>query len=223
VDSRAAALALLATLPGRSPGARTKALRALWRIHRRGGITFAVATLSPFAEQEIEAYRTHARTLAILDRGPRRSQRPSMRLLLHTLERTLFCDRERLFHLLGLCYPERDVLAAYRGLREGDPTLRAHAVELLDNLLEQPLRRQLIDALEEKYGVAEMKADPAAAVQAALRQLANDPDWWVRACTDYILEEQQEEQEEQEEKQDAHDDRKDAAASGHPVAPRSPH
>jgi ATP/ADP translocase len=32
VDSRAAAVALLATLPGRPPGARTGVLRALWRI-----------------------------------------------------------------------------------------------------------------------------------------------------------------------------------------------
>jgi ATP/ADP translocase len=223
VDTRAAAAALLATLPGRSPGARTKAVRALWRIHRRGGVTFTPAAIEPFAEQELASYRAHATALAILDRGPRRARRPSLRLLLRTLDRSLAGDRERLFRLLGLCYPERDVLAAYRGLREGDRVVRAHAVELLDNLLDQPLRRQVIEALEEKYGAAETRVDPAAAARAALRELAEDADWWVRSCTDYILDEEglEEEGEEEEGKAHADDDRTDAAAARHPVAPRS--
>jgi hypothetical protein len=106
------------------------------------------------------------------------------------------------------------VLAAYRALRGDDPALRAHAVELLDNLIEQPLRRRVTEALEVKPPEDAAPLD-AGEQHEILYDLCDDGDLWVRACADYILEE-----DDAKERDHAHDHREDAAASGHPSAPR---
>jgi CRP-like cAMP-binding protein len=55
---------------------------------------------------------------------------------------------DRVYHLLGLLYPWRDVAVARQGM-ERDARAQARAAEYLDNMLSGPLRRWLMPLLEE--------------------------------------------------------------------------
>jgi ATP/ADP translocase/HEAT repeat protein len=59
---------------------------------------------------------------------------------------------ERLCRLLGLRYPQDDLRNVYRGLTDEDATMRSGAVELLDNLLEWDLGRDLLPLLNDPEG-----------------------------------------------------------------------
>ncbi len=70
-------------------------------------------------------------------------------LLVQLLRQAMSHHLANLFGLLELLHPARDVRAAYRGLTSGDRTLRAHALEFLDNTLSGRLRRDLFAAIDE--------------------------------------------------------------------------
>lgn len=54
----------------------------------------------------------------------------------------------RLFDQLAMLCPSNDVRAAERAIESESPTMRAGALELLDNLLRGPARKPVMDALE---------------------------------------------------------------------------
>jgi len=76
--------------------------------------------------------------------------------------RKLLHDKEdhaigRVFHLLGLAFPTEDFRQIYRGLRSSRPGARASSIELVENLLEPPLRGAvagLIDDLPDAQRLA---------------------------------------------------------------------
>ena len=70
-------------------------------------------------------------------------------LLKSLLEEKRARARERVFFMLALLYPRRDVMAARWELEHGDARAKASACEYLDNVLSGPLRRQLMPMLEE--------------------------------------------------------------------------
>lgn len=65
-------------------------------------------------------------------------------LLLHTLEHKESHAKERLFRLLGLLYPSEDWERIYRGLDSPRPQERASSHELIEALLQAPLRDALL-------------------------------------------------------------------------------
>lgn len=68
--------------------------------------------------------------------------------LIKLLEQRLDGHLERIFRLLGLRYPPNDVLSAYKGVLGKEESLRASAIEFLDNLLDGDLRNLLIPIIE---------------------------------------------------------------------------
>lgn len=84
---------------------------------------------------------TYARHLAALRGHIDPEQRAALTAAIHE-------DLERIFRALRVHYPEADVNAAYHGLHSAEPTVRADAVELLDNMMTGRLRRALIPLLE---------------------------------------------------------------------------
>ena len=70
-------------------------------------------------------------------------------LLKSLLEEKRARARERVFFMLGLLYPRRDVMAARWELERGDARAKASASEYLDNVLSGPLRRRLMPMLED--------------------------------------------------------------------------
>lgn len=110
-------------------------------------------------------------------------------ILYYALRDSMDRVKERVMWLLSLIHPARDIRRSWSGLNSKDPLQRAHALELLDNLLggnvrkyvfslysddrpEQRLRRAL-----ELLGIAAMDAD------AALGALLEQDDRWLKAAT----------------------------------------
>jgi AAA family ATP:ADP antiporter len=62
---------------------------------------------------------------------------------------------ERVLGLLGLMFPQRDVLTAYRGLHSSSPQLRANAIELLDTLLPPRLKTLVLALVDEEIPIEE--------------------------------------------------------------------
>ena len=100
------------------------------------------------------------------------------------IERT----RDRIFRLLALIYPWRDISAAQWTLAHGDSRSRASASEYLDNLLEGQLRKRIMPVVEEmpleekvRRGNVLLKTRPRDAEETLL-QLINDDDQVVAAA-----------------------------------------
>jgi hypothetical protein len=82
----------------------------------------------------------------------------------HRLLVTLLRDKEshrieRFFRLLQLLFREEDVRAIHRGLGNADRRVRAASRELLENLLEDPLRETvtaLVDELDDRQRLARL-------------------------------------------------------------------
>jgi AAA family ATP:ADP antiporter len=62
---------------------------------------------------------------------------------------------ERVLGLLGLLFPQQDVLTAYRGLHSSNPQLRANAIELLDTLLPPRWKVPVLTLVDEQIPIEE--------------------------------------------------------------------
>ena len=106
------------------------------------------------------------------------------------LRRAMDVERERIFRLLALLFPDHDLHSAHAGLRSDDPAVRANAVEFLDNVLEpQQLRQQLLPLFDDQVSPAQRAAAAGGVVGAtmstpeeAVRTLLASDDSWMRSC-----------------------------------------
>ena len=106
------------------------------------------------------------------------------------LRRAMDVERERIFRLLALLFPDHDLHSAHDGLRSGDSAVRANAVEFLDNVLEpQQLRQQLLPLFDDQVTPAQRAAAAVGVVGAttstpeeAVRTLLASEDSWMRSC-----------------------------------------
>jgi ATP:ADP antiporter, AAA family len=108
------------------------------------------------------------------------------RLLARTIEERLRETLERLFRLLGLRYPPREIYSAYLAVskpKSGDATA---ALEFLDSVLERDLKRILLPLLDAPEHLLERGRDlfgvqlPTA--ESAIRDLIRSHDPWLVAC-----------------------------------------
>ena len=112
-----------------------------------------------------------------------------MRALREKEEQTL----ERMFRLLGLSYPPRDMYNAYLGMVSGDRTTRASALEFLDNMLDREMKDLLLPLLEQASTEAAIAhgqrvfGEKLANCEVALETLLSGNDPWLRACAVYRL------------------------------------
>lgn len=107
-------------------------------------------------------------------------------LLARTIEKRLQQTTERLFRLLGLSYPPRQIRAAYLAVSNRRPEEFASALELLDNILEADLKHfliplfdgspHLLDIGREQFGIQ------VPDLVVALRQQVQPQDTWLQAC-----------------------------------------
>jgi AAA family ATP:ADP antiporter len=109
---------------------------------------------------------------------------PAARVLAATLESRLRSTLERLFRLLGLRYPPKEIYAAYLAVNRGGKTDQfTAALEFLDNVLERELKRILLPMLDEDAQVGRdvFGVEPRTA-QTALRELMRSGDSWLVSC-----------------------------------------
>jgi len=171
-------------------------------LRRQRSLTVDRKRLLRAVELELErAYRTlacaHALGLPEVQAGaPVSSAKAEVLLASALAEKVKQCE-DRAFTLLGILYPDAEVELLYAGFQgSGDPEAkrrRSNAIELLDNLLDRPLRQRLFPLLEDVPRDARLRAAaplfalPSTADKPArLRELLVDENAWVRACALYL-------------------------------------
>lgn len=182
---------LLTHLTRAEPQQRHHIVRALARL-RRGYANLAFPKERVFAAIHREAAgffaaRQSAAALA-KDQPP-----PVDALLLRALQERQRRCVEDIFLLMALRYDPRDMATAYQGVISDRATVRASALEFLDNLLRRRIREVLLPIVEppplprfqdrarELFGATiESRSD------ALIAQLEGD-DPWLKACALYVL------------------------------------
>ena len=114
------------------------------------------------------------------------------------LRESMTKEGERIFRLLKILHPSRDMHSAYVGLRSSDPMVHDNAVEFLDTILGPDLRARLlplfdrdvrsahrVEAADKFLGASLEDREGAVAVMAQ----SDDP--WLRSCAAYAIGEMQ--------------------------------
>lgn len=117
----------------------------------------------------------------------------AQRLLMKALEEKLEVNLERIFRLLGLRYPSKDMYNAYLGVVSNKIDLRANAIEFLDNILDSDFKKLIIPIVEENLPVHLIQKSHALfgfAVPSeieCMEFLLDGNDNWLKACTVHLL------------------------------------
>ena len=107
-------------------------------------------------EIRFSASRVHLKTVSLIKkcyllllqihdvRGDRKKE-----VLLRDLENTLSRTMKQVFELLGLVYPQEDIIKAYQNILVGTKKALDYSVELLDNILKRELKELLLPLIED--------------------------------------------------------------------------
>lgn len=132
---------------------RFKILRGLGRLradHRN--LRLDRAALDEATKRTVETAFRLVHWRLVLERGAASDGR--RKTSVHDLLATLLHDKEvhaieRLFRLLGIARPDEDFDRIHRGLRSASPKVSSTSRELLEHLIEPPLREALLALLDE--------------------------------------------------------------------------
>jgi AAA family ATP:ADP antiporter len=176
---------LLRNITQRDLTVRAAVLRALQRIRENkpnlnyGGVSVQRQILD-------EAKYYYELNAALAPFCDKRGQRGPAGLLAATLEERLRLTLERMFHLLGLRYPPREVYAAYLAVNRGRREEVSHALEFLDNILERELKRIMMPLIDSEDRAAhhgsELFGIEVKDAATAIRELIRSGDDWLASC-----------------------------------------
>jgi hypothetical protein len=163
---------------------RTGAVRALARFQEaHPDRALGVVDVSAGVRLEAREYFWLHSSLASLRAGQLPS--PALDLLCRTMEERMFRNVERVFRLLGLRYPPRDIEVAWKAYRRRDPTQLSNALEFLDNILDYDIKKLVLPLLEEdaidRQALLLFGFETLSALE-ALRRLIREGDLWLAAC-----------------------------------------
>ena len=166
---------------------RATVLKALNRLRETAPqLTFEGKSINDHLLNEARGYYELSAALAPF-REIESADYPAARLLARTLEdRMNAALLTRLFRLLGLRYPPKDIYSAYLAVSKPALYDATAALEFLDNVLDSGLKRVLVPILDapqnildrgqELFGVARLT--PEQAIRAQIRS----GDSWLAAC-----------------------------------------
>ena len=111
-----------------------------------------------------------------------------------SLKQSMDHEVERIFRLMQLRWPQTDMYSAYVGLQSQNSSVRANALEFLDNILQPQVRSLIVPLLDSQVSVRERVAlanrllgmaveTPEQAVSALVA--SDDP--WMRASGAYAI------------------------------------
>ncbi|MCB2230927.1 HEAT repeat domain-containing protein [bacterium] len=139
----------------------------------------------------LEETRAYYEILQVLNCNRTAPKNEANDLLKRALIEQQDANLERIFRLLGLAYPPNDIYSAYLGIVSRKSVLRASAVEFLDNLLRNDLKRMLLPIVDEDSTESILRQGRefvSAAITTrdeALAFLIDGKDDWLRACAIY--------------------------------------
>lgn len=143
---------LIATLANEDGFTRFKTIEALERLRRENEtLEYPREPVERLLARETRAYFaaiTAHDSLFVRQAVGAREDRRDAALLSHALLEKAGRAHDRIYRLLALLYPYRDIEAARWALEHGEPRAKASASEYLDNVLAGPLRRLVLPALE---------------------------------------------------------------------------
>ncbi len=131
----------------------------------------------------IQTYQKRLRSAA----GDLGSRGESFLKILENLREESF---ERIFCLLALHYPSEVIMLIYDRYREGDSYVRAHAAELLDNIVGHEIERILLPVLEQDPAgpaVMERGRSPLGMEEAGLTTVLRGRDSWLAVMTVFLV------------------------------------
>lgn len=111
---------------------------------------------------------------------------PKAKLLVRTIEERLRQTLERLFRLLGLRYPPKEMYSAYLAVTRSNQEEFSAALEFLDSVLERDLKRVLLPLLDAPESALERGRElfsvERLTAESAVRELIRSSDPWLAAC-----------------------------------------
>jgi AAA family ATP:ADP antiporter len=175
---------LLAAVGHPDLGLRAAALKALNRL-REDVPELNVDQQFVTTQISNEARYYYQLSAALAPFRDREAGTPS-RLLALTIQERLKNTLERLFRLLGLSYPPREIYSAYRAVARKQHEEATAALEFLDNTLERSLKRILLPLLDAPESLndhgKELFGVEARTAEEAIRELIRSRDPWLVAC-----------------------------------------
>ncbi len=185
IPSQKAVDVLVGALDEKDGFLRYKVIAALDRLRaEQPSLTFRKEPVEMLLVGEGRRYFNY---LSLYDNLFVKGKRDADSLLADALEQKMTRTKNRIYRLLGLIYPRKDIAAAEWTLEHGDPRGRASASEYLDNILGGQLRKRIMPVLEDlprdekvRRGNVLLKTRPRD-VEETLLQLINDDDQVVAA------------------------------------------
>lgn len=176
---------------------RYKVVAALERLRRETpSLKFPRENIERFALWESRQYFNYLSLRHNLFGRQASQSLPAGSLLALALDQKLDRTLDRVFRLLALVYPWKDIRAARWTLQHGDARARAGALEYLDNLLTGQVRKQIMPVIEEmpleekvRRGNVILKTRPRD-LEETLLQLINDDDQVVAAAAIDVVRQQ---------------------------------
>jgi len=166
---------------------RDASLKALNRLRASSPkLEFEARFITPQIMTEARSYFELHAEMAALARGQNDKTAPATRLLARSLEERQGKTLDRLFRMLALQYPPREIYSAYLGVRGRRPDEVAAALEFLDNVVDREVKRILIPLLDAPSHLAqrgkELFGVEARSVESAIRDLILSGDPWLAPC-----------------------------------------
>ena len=164
---------------------RFKAITAIQRLRREHpSLTFK---RDPIEDLLVKESRKYFNRLGLHHNLFVRAKMPKDLVLSQALDEEIERTVDRVYRLLALIYPWKDITAARWSIERGDSKARANALEYLDNVLSGQLRKRVMPVLERppdekvRRGNVILKTRPRD-VEETLLELINDDDQVVAAA-----------------------------------------
>jgi AAA family ATP:ADP antiporter len=113
-------------------------------------------------------------------------ERSTARLLVRSIEARLNATLERLFRLLGLRYPPKEIYSAWLAVSSKQHDQATAALEFLDNTVERNIKRFLLPLLDAPENLTEHGRElfgvELRTAEDAIRDLIRSHDPWLVAC-----------------------------------------
>jgi ATP/ADP translocase/HEAT repeat protein/CRP-like cAMP-binding protein len=173
---------------------RFKVISALETLHRdHPELTFPASAVERVLVWETGRYYTYLTLRFNLVARERSAERS---LIVSALDDKLTRTMDRVFHLMGLIYPWKDIAAARYALKRGEARRRAAALEFLDHTLTGEIRKRVMPMLDDspstekvRHAYSVLKSRPRDVVE-TLAQLIHEDDEVIAASAIHFAVEQ---------------------------------
>ncbi len=177
---------LLKALGSEDLSIRTAVLKALNRLRETApGLKFEDAFITEQISKEARYYVELNAVLAPF-RDARDRKHTAASLLARSIEGHLRQALARLFRLLGLRYPPKEIYSAYLAVSRQHAEEVSAALEFLDSVLDPTIKRTLLPLLDAPENVIPWGRDEFGIdirnAESAIRELIRSPDPWLAAC-----------------------------------------